>query len=196
MKAETKQKLKPFVTVAVASVVTLAVYLLSSVVLVAIFREIEDKTLRALINAVIVTAAFGFILLYIAKIRNSAGEDEAISDCGARDGIPLAEELRQYRTIRRTRLDGSFCACYDVEIALFSQIATGDLTEKCKNSPVFLRFLSQNRHKNFSAIHARELCGIALKTVLKRERSIHIWICIKKNGMKGRCQSIGKENRN
>ena len=116
MKAETKQKLKPFVTVAVASVVTLAVYLLSSVVLVAIFREIEDKSLRALINAVIVTAAFGFILLYIAKIRNSAGEDEAISDCGARDGIPLAEELRQYRTIRRTRLDGSFCACYDVEI--------------------------------------------------------------------------------
>ncbi|MBO7397906.1 MAG: hypothetical protein J6V10_02305 [Clostridia bacterium] len=94
MKAETKQKLKPFVTVAVASVVTLAVYLLSSVVLVAIFREIEDKTLRALINAVIVTAAFGFILLYIAKIRNSAGEDEAISDCGARDSIPLAEELK------------------------------------------------------------------------------------------------------
>ncbi len=28
--------------------------------------------------------------------------------------------------------------------------------------PVFLRFLSQNRHINYSAISAHELCGIAL----------------------------------
>ena len=29
--------------------------------------------------------------------------------------------------------------------------------------PVFLRFLSQNRRQNYSAIRTRELCGIALK---------------------------------
>ena len=60
----------------------------------------------------------------------------------------IKEELRQYRTIRRTRLDGSFCACYDVEIRFRSRNET-------QKPPVFLRFLSQNRHKNPSPIHAR-----------------------------------------
>ncbi|MBO7377223.1 MAG: hypothetical protein J6V01_09005, partial [Clostridia bacterium] len=39
------------------------------------------------------------------------------------------------------------------------------LRRNLEKPPVFLRFLSKNRHKNNSAISARELCGIALNII-------------------------------
>ncbi|MBE6608583.1 MAG: hypothetical protein E7633_08510 [Ruminococcaceae bacterium] len=63
-----------------ASVFTLIAYIALYAVWGAILNEFENSTLRLFLIAVMTTIAFGFILLYISKIRKSVGENEIISD--------------------------------------------------------------------------------------------------------------------
>ena len=63
-----------------ASVFTLITYIALYAVWGAILNEFENSTLRLFLIAVMTTIAFGFILLYISKIRKSVGENEIISD--------------------------------------------------------------------------------------------------------------------
>lgn len=63
-----------------ASIITLIVYIGLYAIWGAILKGVENATIRLLIIALMSTAAFGFSLLYISKIRKNIGEDEVISD--------------------------------------------------------------------------------------------------------------------
>ena len=67
-----------------ASLLTLAAYLVLYAIWGAILNSVENETLKLVLLALMTTAAFGFFLLYISKIRGNVGEDEILDDY--RDG--------------------------------------------------------------------------------------------------------------
>ena len=80
--------------ITIASVITLAVYIALYAVWGAVLSGIENPTLRLLLIALMSTFAFGFILLYISKIRKYIGEDEVMSDYKEKTYISFADDLR------------------------------------------------------------------------------------------------------
>ncbi len=66
--------------ITLTSVITLVAYIALYAIWGAVLGELENPTLRLFFIALMTTAAFSFFLLYISKIRNSAGEDEVVSD--------------------------------------------------------------------------------------------------------------------
>ncbi len=76
------------------SVITLVAYIALYAIWGAILSGIENPTLRLLLVALMTTAAFGFILLYISKIRKSVGEDEVLSDYKDRKYISFVDDFK------------------------------------------------------------------------------------------------------
>ena len=67
-----------------ASLLTLVAYIALYAVWGAILNSMENEILQQFLLALMTTAAFGFFLLYISKIRGNVGEDEILDDY--RDG--------------------------------------------------------------------------------------------------------------
>ena len=84
-----------------ASLLTLAAYLVLYAIWGAILNSVENETLKLVLLALMTTAAFGFFLLYISKIRKKIGEDEILDDY--RDGrtYSFADDLML--TLRREK---------------------------------------------------------------------------------------------
>ena len=66
--------------ITLASLITLVAYVALYAIWGAILSGVENPTLKLFLIALMTTVAFGFFLLYVAKIKNSVGEDEVMSD--------------------------------------------------------------------------------------------------------------------
>ncbi len=83
-----------------ASLLTLASYLLLYVVFALILSIFDDhEVLRSVIMALMSTAVFGALLLYVAKIRSRDGEKEVLEDYRESKYTSCIEDLK--RTVRR-----------------------------------------------------------------------------------------------
>ena len=67
---------RTFWKITLASLITLAAYILLFGIWGAILNGVKNETLRLFLIALMTSCAFGFFLLYTAKIRRSAGTDE------------------------------------------------------------------------------------------------------------------------
>ena len=63
-----------------ASMITLIAYIALYSIWGAILNELENPALKSFLIALMTTVAFGFFLLYMAKIRKSVGENEVVAD--------------------------------------------------------------------------------------------------------------------
>ena len=77
-----------------ASIITLVAYIAFYVIWGAILNALDDPTLSLLIISIMTTVAFGFFLLYTAKIRKSVGEDEVVSDYKDKQYISFADDFK------------------------------------------------------------------------------------------------------
>jgi len=66
--------------ITLASLITLAAYIVLGVIWGAVLNEIEEPTLHLLLLASMTSAAFGYFLLFTSKIRFAVGEKEVIAD--------------------------------------------------------------------------------------------------------------------
>ena len=77
-----------------ASMITLVAYIVLYGVWGAILSGVKNDMLRLVIIALMTTAAFGFFMLYRAKIKKSVGEDELFSDYKSREYVSLADDFK------------------------------------------------------------------------------------------------------
>ena len=77
-----------------ASLLTLVAYIALFAFWGALLNEIESPTIKLFLVALMTTVAFGFILLYIAKIRKGIGEDEVLSDYEDRAYASLVDDFK------------------------------------------------------------------------------------------------------
>ncbi len=80
--------------ITLASLLTLVAYIALYAIWGAILSEVENPTLKLFLIALMTTVAFGFVLLYIAKIRKGVGEDEVVSDYKDRAYISIADDFK------------------------------------------------------------------------------------------------------
>ena len=87
-----------------SSLLTLVAYLALYAVWGAILNSMENEILQQFLLALMTTAAFGFFLLFISKIRGNVGEDEIIDDY--RDGrtYSFADDLMLTLRLEKTVL--------------------------------------------------------------------------------------------
>ncbi len=88
--------------ITLASLLTLGAYIALSVLWRALLSGIQQPTLQLLLVCFMTTAAFGWFLLYTAKIRGSVGEEEVLDDYKEGAYGSLKDELR--RVLRRERI--------------------------------------------------------------------------------------------
>ena len=85
-----------------ASLLTLVSYLLLYVIFALVLSFFDDhEVLRSVIMALMSTAVFGILLLYVAKIRSHDGEREVLEDYKESKYTSLLEDLK--RIVRRER---------------------------------------------------------------------------------------------
>ncbi len=80
--------------ITLASIITLVAYIALYAIWGAILSGLENPTLGLLIIALMTTVAFGFFLLYTAKIRKGIGEDEVVSDYKNREYVSFADDFK------------------------------------------------------------------------------------------------------
>ena len=80
--------------ITLASVITLVAYIALYASWGALLSGLENPTLRLFLIALMTTAAFGFFLLYILKIRKGIGEDEVVSDYKDKQYISFADDFK------------------------------------------------------------------------------------------------------
>lgn len=80
--------------ITLASLITLVAYLVLFFIWGAILGEVKNVILRLSLTALMTSAAFGFFLLYRAKIKNSVGEDEVMSDYKDRTYISIVDDFK------------------------------------------------------------------------------------------------------
>ena len=90
---------RTFWNITLASVITLVAYIALYAILGAIMNSIENRTVALSLLALATTLAFGGILIYVAKVRHSVGEDEVIADYTDGPYVSLADDFK--RIIRR-----------------------------------------------------------------------------------------------
>ena len=66
--------------ITLASVITLFAYIILYFIWGALLGGFENQILHNFLLSLITTAAFGFFLLYVLKIKKSVGEEEVLSD--------------------------------------------------------------------------------------------------------------------
>lgn len=88
-------------TVIVSSVITLALYIILSNVLLGIFYGIENQTTKLLIVSLITTALFVYILFYFSKIKDDICLKEVIKDYKNEEYISFSDDLK--RVIKREK---------------------------------------------------------------------------------------------
>ncbi len=80
--------------ITLASVITLVAYIVLYAIWGAILSDLDNPTLRLFLIALMTTVAFGFILLYISKMRKSVGEDEVVFDYKGRTYISFVDDFK------------------------------------------------------------------------------------------------------
>lgn len=90
---------RTFWNITLASIITLVAYIALYAILGAIMNSIPNRTLALSLLALATTLAFGGMLIYIAKVRRSVGDDEVMADYADTKYISLAEDFK--RMIRR-----------------------------------------------------------------------------------------------
>ena len=80
--------------VTVASVITLAAYILLSFIWLSLMNFIKNESVKLFAIALMTAAAFSFFLVYKGKIRGSCGEKELLSDYRDRQYIGLIDDLK------------------------------------------------------------------------------------------------------
>ncbi len=66
--------------ITLASLLTLVAYLALYMIWGAILGEVENQKIQLFLLALMTTCAYGFVLVYVSKIRGSVGEDEVMAD--------------------------------------------------------------------------------------------------------------------
>ncbi len=90
-----KQITKPLLKILVAALLTLAVYFLLNSIWRALLNELsENSTLQMLLLSTMVSAAYGFALLLLVKIRRGAGTAELLADYKEREYVSLSDDLK------------------------------------------------------------------------------------------------------
>ncbi len=89
-----KRILRTLWKITLASLLTLIVYLALRMIWGAILAEIESQKMQLVLLALMTSAAYGFILVYVSKIRGSVGEDEVMADYKDGKYVSLADELK------------------------------------------------------------------------------------------------------
>lgn len=79
--------------ITLASLITLVAYIALYAIWGALLSEVENSTVRLFLIALMTTFAFGFFLLWTAKIRRSVGEEEVRSDYREPRDYTLSGEL-------------------------------------------------------------------------------------------------------
>ena len=79
--------------ITLASLITLVAYIALYAIWGALLSEVENSTVRLFLIALMTTLAFGFFLLWTAKIRRSVGEEEVRSDYREPRDYTLSGEL-------------------------------------------------------------------------------------------------------
>ena len=79
--------------VTLASLITLVAYIALYAIWGALLSEVENNSVRLFLIALMTTLAFGFFLLWTAKIKGSVGEDEVRSDYRESKAYSLSGEL-------------------------------------------------------------------------------------------------------
>jgi len=80
--------------ITLASLMTLVAYIALYIIWGAILSNFESQKIAMLILALMTTAAYGYFLLYISKIRKSVGENELIADYKEGQYVSLAEDFK------------------------------------------------------------------------------------------------------
>lgn len=79
--------------ITLASLLTLVAYIALYALWGALLNGVENPTVKLFLICLMTTVAFGWILLYTAKIRGSVGEDEVLADYRERAYGSLKDEL-------------------------------------------------------------------------------------------------------
>lgn len=85
--------------ITLASAITLGVYLALYAIWGAVMNSIPNRTVALSLLALATTMAFGGVLIYVAKIRRSVGEDEVMADYADGQYVSFADDFK--RIIRR-----------------------------------------------------------------------------------------------
>lgn len=80
--------------ITLASLLTLVAYIALFAIWGAILSGLENPTLKLFLIAFMTTDAFGFLLLYAAKIRKNVGEDEVLADYRDKEYGSLVDDLK------------------------------------------------------------------------------------------------------
>ncbi len=78
--------------ITLASIITLVAYIALYAIWGAILSGVKSPTLKLFLVALMTTAAFGFFLLWISKIRHAVGEHEVVGDYRDREYISLMDD--------------------------------------------------------------------------------------------------------
>ncbi len=79
-----------------ASLITLVAYIALFFIWGAILGEVENVAIRSFLTALMTSAAFGFVLLYRAKMKRSVGEDEVMADYKDRKYISCMDDFKLF----------------------------------------------------------------------------------------------------
>ena len=85
---------KTLFNITLASIITLVAYIVLSTVWLSVLSGIKNQTLKLFLILIMTTAAFGFFLLYISKIRKSIGEEEMLCDYKEREYISVVDDFK------------------------------------------------------------------------------------------------------
>ena len=80
--------------ITLASILTLAAYIALFAIWGAILSGVENQNVRLILIAIMTAVAYGFLLLYVAKIRKSVGENEVIADYWDRTYTSFADDFK------------------------------------------------------------------------------------------------------
>lgn len=82
--------------ITLASLITLIAYIALYFIWGAILGEVENVTVRLLLIALMTSVAFGFFLVYRAKIKNSVGETEIMTDYKDRTYTSIIDDFKLF----------------------------------------------------------------------------------------------------
>lgn len=81
-------------SVTLSSIITLGAYIALYAIWGAILSELKNPMIKNFFIASMTTAAFGFFLLYISKIKKNLGEDEVLADYNERKYVSLFNDFK------------------------------------------------------------------------------------------------------
>jgi len=151
---------RTLLNITLASIITLVAYIALYAIWGAVLSTVENPTLKLLLIALMTTVAFGFVLLYIAKIRKGVGEDEVVSDYKDRVYKSVADD---FKILIKRESQQLICMVAIVLICFVLNMVYGLVSEKQTGFPLTLFFSPMCL---FSSLVPIPFVGYAVSAVL------------------------------